>query len=594
VPAPAPVAGPLELLITRVGPVTEAPEVLLAQARAAVAKAEDLPAAEALAERAFAAAPEAPDALALLAELVADSGGAADLRDAALARAQTAGPTLPSVRRAAAIVALAGGNASEARRLADQCLADTPADLGCRDAQARAREAADPKGPEVDNLLYALDELARAWPENRAIPRRAALLAARTDVLGAEARLDAQAARAPQDAGLAEARARLAFRNGRSNTARTLLGAIPTPSPDLLIEAAGDAVGRGRGGEALDFLQRVPAPASTATARLYEAQARWLVARATTPADPTQIQAALSAARRAAQDDPGNPAVVQVRLATSLLARDFPDAVQAWQLLDPKGGTPVDQARAWVMRASMDLSQDHPREALTAMEAAVAADTSDPSSWLWLAQAHTSAQNGLAAAKALREAVVSVDGRHARRRAYGGALPVPADAATLGAALTALLASDPARQDDLGVSRAAIAWLSGDDATALTDLAPVLQRGVDADAAALRARLLLARGDAAEALSAVDAALSVRPKEAAFSLLRAEVLGALGRGREAETALATARSGGAPVASVELTKVRLALKARDAAGALVASRAAYAADPTDLVARRALRGVSED
>ncbi|MFN7144621.1 MAG: tetratricopeptide repeat protein, partial [Myxococcota bacterium] len=198
------------------------------------------------------------------------------------------------------------------------------------------------------------------------------------------------------------------------------------------------------------------------------------------------------------------------------------------------------------------------------------------------------------AVEALRDAVAAVDGRHARRRAYGGALPLPADAARLRSGLTEALASDPARADDLAVSLAVVAWLSGDAAGALAAVAPVADRGGDADALALRARVLLGQGQAPGALAAVNQALALRPKEVAWQLVRGEALLAVGRTGEAESALAAARSGAVPASSLHLFAARVAAKKGDTAGALVARKAAVAADPTDLVARRALRGVTED
>ena len=69
---------------------------------------------------------------------------------------------------------------------------------------------------------------------------------------------------------------------------------------------------------------------------------------------------------------------------------------------------------------------------------------------------------------------------------------------------------------------------------------------------------------------------------------------ALGRAADAERAVALARSGALPAASLHLLTARIAAMKGDSAAALVARRAAAAADPTDLVVVRALRGVSED
>ncbi|MDP2310469.1 MAG: hypothetical protein Q8P18_30910 [Pseudomonadota bacterium] len=585
---------PIGELVKRVGPVESDGAALLAEARDArlLATPEGLLAAIGAGERAVAHAPQDPDALALLAGLLAEAGMAPQLRTALLVRAISLQKDAPAVHRAVAEDALARSDIDSARLSVDACLRVVPTDLGCRELHGRVIEAgsASIKEAEATNLVYALDELTKAWPENRHLPRRAALLAARADLTGAEGRLAAERKRFPADPALQAASALLSFRNGAPTRARALLRRLEAPPDALLVEAAGEAVGRGAPDEALALLARVQAAAMRRDARLYEAQARWLLARA----GKGSAAEASAAAERVAALDPGHPAVVQVRVALASLANDPTAAARAWEQLQTGGAQPVDIARAWVARAALNVAQHHPREALLEVESALQADGSAPEVHLWRAAAQASGQNGAAAVDALRAAITAIDGRHARRRTYGGALVLPADIPALRTALTTLLQDDPARRDDLALANAVLDWLGGDAAAASAALVPLVQRGADADALALDARLLLAAGQPKEALARMDQAVALRPREVAWQLVRAEALLALRKVGDAEVALASARSGKVPVTTLQLLVGEVAAKKGDTAAALVARRAAVAADPTDLGARRALRGVTED
>ncbi len=593
-PVVAPPPDPVAELVARVGPVAEPRAELLAEARVARLRAtpEGLAIAVTAAERAAAQNPLDPEALAVLAGLLAEAGQAPELRAALLARAIAATKDAPTVRYAVALDALARVDVPAARFSVDECLRAAPKDLGCREALGRVLEVASPtlKEAEAANLVYALDELAKEWPENRDLPRRAALLAARVDLPGAEERLAGQHKALPKDPALHAAAALLAFRDGAPARGRALLARLESPPDALLVEAAGEAVGRGAPDEALKLLARLQVSPPGRDARLYEAQARWLLARSGrgSAADAT------AAGARVAELDAGHPAVVQVRVAVASLANDPAAASKAWEQLQTKGAQPVDVARAWIARAALNLAQQHPREALLEVEAALQADASAPEVHLWGAAAQVAGQNGIAAVDALRTAVTAIDGRHARRRAYGGTLEVPAEIPALRTALTTLLQADPARKDDLALATAVLFWLGGELDAASAALAPVVQRGADADALALDARLLLRSGRAQEALARMDQALALRPRAVAWQLVRADALLALRQLAEADAALALARSGNVPATSLQLLIGAVAAKKGDTAGALVARRAAVAADPTDLDARRALRGVTED
>lgn len=593
---PAPVADPgsvhpFDALIERIGPVDAPRAALLARAWADrnEGTAAGLQAAVEAAERAVARAPTDAEALALLGALYAEAGVEPVLRRALVERASARSSGAPVVARAAALVALADGDAATARQRAESCLSTVPGDLGCREALAAVLDSFAPRGSEAENQLYALDQLAQDWPENRWVPRRAALLAARADLLGAEARLEDEARRNPKDEAITAARALLALRNGQFSRGRSLVGRVTAPDDALLLEAAGEAVARGDGKDALAFLERRKGPPNR-EALLYETQARVLLARS----NKANAAAAVEAADRLAKADRAGPASVQARVGAALAAGDRATATRRWDDLDPDGAPPVDVARAWLSRAVSDIEADHPREAQIALDAAVQADRSDPDVFLWRALAATASGNGRAAVEALRPAVVAIDGRHARRRPYGGALPTPADPAKLRSDLQRLLASQPTLQDELALGVAITDWLAGRTDAALAGVESLAARGGDADALALKARLLFKKGQNASALTAIDLALAQRPREVAWQLLRADILVSLKRIPEAEAALSIARSGALSGASVHLVALRLAQRKGDAAAALAASKAAAAADPTDLVARRALRGVSED
>lgn len=581
---------PFDVFVARVGRVEEPRTYWLTEAWALRNRDEAAARKEAVAaaEKAVARAPTDPEALALLAAVYAEAGVEPELRRILRERARARGGPAPAVTRASTLVAIADGEAAEAARLASECA--VPADLLCREATLLAgiATAPTPTAAQADNLVYALDELAAAWPENVALSRHAALVAARGDVVGAEARLQSTLKVYAGHAALLDAQALLALRNGASKTGRALLAKLEAPSDALLLEAAGDAVGRGDFAEALKLLGRRTGPPDRLT-RVYDAQAKLLATRA----GKGSASDALLAAERAARADGNGPVGVQVWVAAAMLAGDRAAAVRAWDALQARGGDPVDLGRARLALAASDYDQGLFREALVAVDAAIEADRAAPEGHLWKAAILASVQNAPGAVDALRSAVSAVDDTHLRRRAYGGALRTLPDAAAVRGQLSKLLNDDPTRTDDAALATAVALWLGGDDAGALAAVEPVAARGSDGEALALKARLLFARGQSAAALAAVDQALARRPKEATWILLRARALLAAGRAEEAEAALAVARSGTLPAGSMHHFAADLARRRGDDARAQVALRSA-SADAYDLVARRALRGVTED
>lgn len=598
--APAPVAPPvvapadpnvlpprLDALIRAADPVEEPRSVLLARAWTAWSTGQN---AEAVthATRAVARSHDDVQALALLAALHSEGGTEPELALELLSRARARDPSAPAVLRAGAVAALARNDADEARRLTAECLA-VANDLGCREVSLRIDERATSlRTVDAENLVYAMDALAKDWPELDGLDARAALVAARAELQGAEARVSAAIAAGHTDDATRSAGLWLAFRNGPTAADRAALADLTSPSEPLLLEAAGDAIGANRPQDALLLLRRLKEPRSNA-ALLYEAQAALLLARKSGDGG-----AALEAARRASAADPQNPAVVQVYAEAAMLAGESATALAAWDTLSLIRAPTPDLARAWATRTAQQLAANHPREAVIAGEAAVEIDPSEPSNFLWHAAALAAAQNGPGAVSTLRGAAWAVDGRHARRRPYGGALPVPLPIDRLRGDLPPLLKDDPARATDLTVALAIVDWLSGDLAAATTRLAPVVTAGIDPEALLVHARIEAAQGRRASARAAVTQALALRPKEATLHLLKAELDVADGNVEEAERELAKARGGRLPDASLRLTELALAEKKADAAGLVEARRAAVRAAPDDLVARRAWRQVRRD
>lgn len=580
--APPPVAKDvLAELAARVGPVVEPRETLVADAWKAWlgATPKGLAQALTLAERAVVAAPEDPEALALLAALVAETGGDAEVGAAALARAQGASASLPVVRWATARVALLQGRLADAQAEAERCVNESPADLACR---AVLLETTDSGRRDPANVLYAYDELAREWPENKNLARRAAVVAAERDAPGAEARLAAARKALPGDQALLAAEAVLTLKNGDLRAGLALAGKVSPAPLSLALEAAAADLALGDGDAAARRLEGKVAPESPEIKlrlALLRVQAQILRARA----GAHDAGAAASAAVEQLGDfEAGRPAVVQAR---ALAARAAGKPV-SWGRLDTRGATGRDIARLWLSQAEVALAEGRAPDAVRAADEAVAADPADPAVHLWRARARLAAQNAPGAIEALRDAVLLVDGSVADRHPVSSALAVSAP--SLRGDLAAVL-QDPTLAQGLPWAGAVAAWLEGDLAAAAAALAGA--DGQEPLLLALRARVALAQGDAAGALVSLDRALAIEPKGGALQLLRAEALAARGRWAEAATAISLAEGAGARGPIPPTLRASAAKAKGNAAGTLDAASEALKADPAYLPARKLWRAV---
>jgi tetratricopeptide (TPR) repeat protein len=566
-PPPAP-AGALDALAARVGEVEEPRALLVARAWSA-RFAGDLPAAVTAAERAVVRAPDDPEALGLLAELYVLADREPALAKELRARANEKGPHSAAASRATASIAFAQGRADAALAEAERCLQLAPDDVGCRAVHLAVTES----GRDPANLLYAYDALARDWPANRELVRHAALLAARADAAGAEERLAAARKLFRDDAELAHADSRQRLRAGDLDGALALLGSPAADvSPEVALDAAGILVAKGDGAGARAWLDVLPEPGGAdarARYRLLALQARILLAEA----DPARAADVAPAAVALAELGGKGAADLQARVIAARLGG--PDV--AWAAPDPATEHRRDVARAWMARVALLVEKGRAPDALAAAEEAVKADPSDPAAHLWKARALMVAQNPKGAYDALRAAVARVDGQAARRSGVGGALPVPAPTAWIGDA-------DLNLTTEAGFARRVWTWLHGQT--------PALDGGAgDPELHALRARVRLQQGDPAGALAEIDRASAAQPREAAWHVVRVQALVALGRWADAERSLETIRSAGVQTPIVHALRAQVAKARKSPAVALDAARAATAADPLDVEARRLLRAL---
>ncbi|MFZ5476456.1 MAG: tetratricopeptide repeat protein, partial [Myxococcota bacterium] len=574
-PPPPPVValGPIETMTARVGAVEEPRALLVARAWTARLGG-DRDGAVRLAERAVARSPEDPEALALLAELYVEADQEPDLARELRRRAQQKGPQNVAASRAMARIAWTQGRVDAALAEAERCVSLAPDDVGCRAVNLAVTEG----GRDPANVLYAYDELAKAWPANRELARRGALLAVAADAGGAEDRVAAARKLLPKDEDLKRADAKLRMRVGDLDGALSLLG-VPSPNaaPDGALDAAAILVAKGDGAGARAWLDALPEPGraeSRARYRLLAVQARLLLARADASRSPEVAAAA------AALADLGGRSAAEIQ--AKVLAATFAggDVAAAWTAPDPEKSPRRDVARAWLARAAAEVAAGRPPEALSAAEEAVKADPSDPTAHLWKTQALLLAQNGNGAMAALRAAVAAVDGQAARRSPVDAALPVPAPAHL---ALDKLGAGDLALRNQRALAEDVIAWLRGGSPS--LDPSDV----TEAELHALRARVRLARGDAAGALVEIEKAAAMQPRQAAWHVVRAQAQVALGRWSDAERSLETIRSAGHRTPIVSALRAQVAKARKSPAAALDAAREAVAADPADVVARRLLR-----
>jgi tetratricopeptide (TPR) repeat protein len=580
--------GPIDALVARVGAVPEARHLLLGRAwtaRYAGGKAA-LEEATQLAERAVARAEDDPAALALLAELYAEAGTEPVLRRALVARARTVGPSSADVKRAVAAVALADGKPQDAAAPLAECAPAPGVALACRWWRALALASAPAE------QLQALDALAAEWPQNLEVGRRAALVAAALDAPTAPARVARAMRGIRKDRELESARAVLLFRDGDLAGGEAAAKAVPDPlPPGLAALAAQSAILRSTGKDALWWVGRAGAdPSGSAddifALRLAQAQAAWRDAAAGSAGG---VQAAMDSSAAVVALRRTDPMAAQVRAMAATLANSDSEATSAWERADPRGSSGRDVARALLSRAVWHDRRHQPMEAEGALDNALQADPYSPAVYLWRASLQLSRHNPGGAMEALSQAVRRVDGVDARRNPLGGALAVPGPWQELRQNLDTTVGQDATLGGRARVARATAAWLGGEPGTALADLAEELRDNDDADAWALAARCQLARGDAAAALAAIEKVTRVRPKEAAWQMLRAEALVELGQFDAAEGALGVVLSSAIPTPSYGVYAARVALAKGDKDRARTLLETVSRTEPRDLVVRRLRR-----
>lgn len=582
--APVPAFDPVAALVARVGAVDTPRNQLLAEAWAARSRgtAEGTAAAARLAERAVARLPQDVEALALLAELYADEGGDLELRIAALERARTAAPRSSAVLRADAWIAWREGRRADAATAAQACLGVDPTNLPCR---LVAVLAADPARPAAERLAEA-DALLAEWPEAPELVAHAARVAADGRLPGAWERLVKAARARPDDRPLQALYARELVARGEPDAAERIARRLGADAPvELRLVIGRDALARGQADRVVEWLggvdRAVLSPDAVQEIELRLAQARYQLARG---GDPAAVAAALTAADAVLAAASNDPAAVQVATLAQALAGDRARAARTAATLDPSGQAGRDRSRAWLARASVEVALGLPRDADTSLERALGADSRAPELHLWRVHAAVLGQDPARAVAVLRQAVGMVDGADARRAPIGRTLPVPADVVALRRLLDEALAGRDPQSEEVVRSLATVDWLAGDVAAARRRLDGLPADADDAATLALRARLLLAQGDARGAVGWSRRALERDPGEAAWGLLLGQALYATGQLAEAEAALAVVRGAGGR------SSLALSLRSEiaEARGDLVAARAhareAVAADPDDLLA----------
>lgn len=530
-----------------------------------------LDAALGFAEQAWARQPGDAAAAGLVAELWATRGAHPELRGAMLQAAQLAGADHPQVRAALAADAWVQDRVDRAAEHVRTCLQQDPTAWACMLWKLRiATPAAEPSA-----TLAPWDELAAARPEMREVPRQAALLAARQGAKDARSRLELMVKLLPGDVELAVQLVRTYVTVGEDERAASLLVKLGKDAPpDLLVQLAEAALSEGDAARALRWLQRAD-PAALADPRDPERLgARRVQAMFLAQGPSPKLDAELKALGD--QD----VRVRQVRLLAALAEGSRAGARRAADSLDAGDLRGREAAFALLALAAVDVELGIPRDAERVLERAVASDPRLPELWLWRARVATASENEGALLAALERSVKAVDGAAARRNHMGQLLPVPCPPEKVLAGLAAIDHLRPLRPADRAFDTAAIHWLGGNAAAAEAALAPALGPDATLSALALKARLLLAKGDAAGALELAQR-VSSRDPVAEWKLLEAQALAALRRDKEATAALKVVESGGDPGSVALLLDAEIALRAGDRAGAREAAEAARAADPDD-------------
>lgn len=574
-------------LLTRVGEVEEPRTLLMAQAWVARTRPETgaMETALGLAERAVARAPDSPDALALLAEILADLGREPQLRAALIKVARSLAPNSVAWHRAAAASALADGKASDAAEHLAACLGAAPEDLPCQFLDLRLSAATNGPG-----ALPGFDKLAAAWPENLRVDRSAAILAAQADAPDAVARVQRARSRVKVDADLDGATALLRFRDGAVTQARAMAAKIgERASIELALTAGEAAIVAGAPADAIRWVERtkdgVLSGPQSDRAHLLLAQGRYLQARS----DASFEKDAREAAAELAKVDGASPASTQVRALIAGLGGKPPGDV--WSGMEAKGADAIDVHRAWLGRASLALARGDIKDALTSAEQARIAAPHEAEAYLWGAAAAVAGADAGKAIELLQRGLLARDARSERRNPIGGALPIPADTGALQAQLDAALTARPSGKLDPAFATAAVAALAGDGKAALAAYPkPKAEHGAAGIALVARANLLTK--NAAGAVAALNQADASMAQEPGLATLRVEAALLAGASNGAATAAVATLLGTSPKdAYYHGLKAELARLAGDRAAARAEAEVASRADPRDSEARRLYRAL---
>ncbi|MSQ03610.1 MAG: hypothetical protein EXR71_17290 [Myxococcales bacterium] len=585
-PAPdtsRPQLDPLGSLPDQEGHVEEPLALLEARAVEAWSRGgpDDLREGLAHARRAVARATKDADAVALLAILAALSGDQPGLTQLAAQQAIALGQGNGATELGRAALAIANGAPADAVAAVAACAKS--GDRVCRYVAAS-------QNPDRAAAVAGLDQLAADWPSHRGVPRAAALLSAAADAPDAGPRLDALHRK---DALSIAVRAQLHVQDGEGAQALAVAQALGAEAPDGLRVAVarvslatGDVVG------VIDLIRPVVdaggKSGAYADALLLLAQARWLQARDV----PANQGAASEAVGRLVTAGRTDPAVAQVRALVAHGTGDKAEQSRAWLSMDPALRSGPELAR--VLRtqvALMESANIGGSEVLPVAEAARVADRSDPFVHVWLVHLHLGGHSPARAIDALRTAIREVDGQSGRRRTDLATLETGSPARMLVDEVDAALGNNATFATSLPMARAAAAWLGGDLDLARRTLSrhPALE--TDPDAMALRARLRLAAGDTAGAVSDWDKVVAQRPKQAEYLLgsLHARVTAGQAMSAVGVADLVASSRITSPQSYALLAEVQAAVG--DRSGAIRLLETCISKDAFDIAARRRLRAL---
>lgn len=590
VPPTPRVPGPVDSLVARIGPVSDPRTFLHARAWNSrfEGSARGLDAAIIDAEHAVARLPDDANALAFLAELYAEADREPALVAALLNRARGVDRTSLAVLRATVASAVRKGVPEETAAALQACFALDAHDLDCRYWSMMAHQTQ----ADASVTLAQWDELTTAWPANREVVRQAALFAMREDLASAGPRLSGLRRQIKDDVGIESAYATVLYRDGDLADAEEIARRLETDvSEDLVVLAAQGALARGDVPGALKWLEgRTFVSEDTARqAALVDAQSRWVLA---SKAGGAAVDEAKASAARLAEKRGTTMSSLQARALIAQLSGDSATETKMWALLDNRPTASRDDARVHLTHAWCDYQRNQPREALSSVEFALRADAHSPAVYVWMGLVQIASHNPNGAFDAMRDAVRAVDGQDARRGALGAALAAPLPADDLRDRLAELVGGDATLQSRAVFARATAAWLGGDDATALAEISPQLSKTDDAETMALAARIQLRRGNLPVAAELAERVARIRPKEAAYHLLHAQVLVQQGRWEDADRALGVVRSAGTPSVLLYALTAEVARARGDHGAALIAAREATKLDPTDLASRRLARTIA--